>query len=359
MSASLRPVLDLAKRHAFVQRFVEDLGTAVHLATVILGDRLGLYQAMAGGEPMTPADLAERTGTSERYVAEWLAGQAAACYVDYDPADATFRLPPEHAAALTGRGAAVFIPGAFQVAASVVKDEPILTEAFRTGRGVARHEHHPDLFVGWERSSRADYEAHLVSHWLPALDGVEDRLRAGATVADVGSGHGASTVVMAEAYPASTFVGFDDRAESVEMARAAVVTAGLGERARFAQASAEDFPGSGYDLVACFDFLHLLGDPVGVAAHVRSSLAAGGTWLIVEPCAHDRLEDNLSAMGKVFYNLSAMISIPAASTVETVGLALGAQAGEERLRAVVTEAGFSRFRRVTETPGHHVFAAQL
>lgn len=357
MERTRRAPLDPAKLDAFVERFIDDLGTAVHLATVILGDRLGLYQAMSGGEPMSPAALAERTGTTARYVAEWLAGQAAAAYVEYDPSDGTFRLPPEHAAALTGRAAPVFIPGAFQVAASIVKDEPAVTEAFRTGRCVASHEHHPDLFVGWERSSRADYGANLVSRWLLALDGFEDRLRAGATVADLGCGRGVSTLIMAEAYPSSTFVGFDDRADSVEVARAAAATARRGPRVRFEVATAKDFPGAGYDLVACFDRLHDLGDPVGIATHVRSTLAPDGAWLIVAPTAHDRLEDNLNPFGKIFYNLSTMISTPAAGGVDDA-MALGAQAGEARLRTVATAAGFTRFRRVTQTPGHDVYEAR-
>jgi SAM-dependent methyltransferase len=312
---------------------------------------------MADGEPVSPADLAERTGTNERYVTEWLAAQAAAAYVDYEPDAGTFRLPPEHAALLIDQGAPVFIPGAFQLAASGVKDEPLITEAFRTGEGVAWHDHHPDLFVGCERFFRPGYAAHLVDEWLPALDGVEVKLRAGARVADVGCGHGASTLIMAKAFPESSFVGFDYHDASIEAARRSADAAGLGGRVRFDVASAREYPGNDYDLVAFFDCLHDMGDPVGAARHVRSSLGPEGTWMIVEPYATDRLEDNLNPVGKIYYGASTLICTPA-SRAQEVGLALGAQAGEERMRNVVTEAGFTRFRRAAETPVNIVYEAR-
>jgi SAM-dependent methyltransferase len=357
MATTETPQLDQDRLDAFVGRFLGDLGTAMHMPTVLVGDRLGLYRAMSDGNPVTAAELAERTGTEVRYVTEWLAAQAAAAYVDYDPATSSFRLPPEHAALLIDEGAPVFIPGAFQLAASNVKDEPLITEAFRTGEGVPWHEHHPDLFVGCERFFRPGYAAHLVGEWLPALDGMDDRLRAGATVADVGCGHGASTLIMADAYPESTFVGFDYHDASIEAARRSADEAGVGDRVRFEVASAQDFPGTGYDLVAFFDCLHDMGDPVGAARHVLSSLAPDGTAMIVEPYANDRLEDNLNAVGKIYYGASTLICTPA-SRAQEVGLALGAQAGEARMRDVATEAGFTRFRRAAETPVNIVYEAR-
>jgi 2-polyprenyl-3-methyl-5-hydroxy-6-metoxy-1,4-benzoquinol methylase len=348
--------LDQAKLDAFVGRFLGDLGIAMHLPTVLIGDRLGLYQAMADSEPVTSAALAERTGTTERYVTEWLAAQAAAGYVDYDAASGTFRLPPEHAALLIDQGAPVFIPGAFQLAAASVKDEPQVTEAFRTGEGVAWHDHHPDLFVGCERFFRPGYAAHLAGEWLPALDGVTDKLRAGAKVADVGCGHGASTLIMASAFPSSTFVGFDYHEASIDTARGSAEAAGLCDRVRFDVAAAQDYPGTGYDFVAFFDCLHDMGDPVGAARHVLSSLAPDGTWMVVEPYANDRLEDNLTPVGKIYYAASTLVCTPA-SMAQEVGLALGAQAGERRLRDVVTQAGFTRFRRAAETPVNIVYEA--
>jgi SAM-dependent methyltransferase len=357
MSTTETAPLDQAKLDAFVGRFIGDLGTALHLPTVLVGDRLGLYRAMAAGEPMSPAALAERTGTSERYVAEWLAAQAAAGYVEYDATAGTFRLPREHAALLIDEGAPVFIPGAFQLAASTVKDEPLITEAFRTGEGVAWHDHHPDLFAGCERFFRPGYAAHLIDEWLPSLDGVDVKLRAGAKVADVGCGHGASTIIMATAFPESSFVGFDYHDVSIETARRSADSLAVDGRLRFEVARAQDFPGTNYDFVAFFDCLHDMGDPVGAARHVLSTLAADGTWMIVEPYATDRLEDNLNPVGKIYYNASTLICTPA-SRAQEVGLALGAQAGEDRMRNVVTEAGFTRFRRAAETPVNIVYEAK-
>jgi SAM-dependent methyltransferase len=357
MSTTETAPLDQAKLDAFVGRFLGDLGTALHMPTVLVGDRLGLFRAMAAGEPTSPAALAERTGTTERYVAEWLAAQAAAGYVEFDPTASTFRLPPEHAALLIDEGAPVFIPGAFQLAASTVKDEPLITEAFRTGEGVAWHDHHPDLFAGCERFFRPGYAAHLIAEWLPALDGVDVKLRAGAKVADVGCGHGASTIIMATAFPESSFVGFDYHDVSIETARRSADSLGVDGRLRFEVARAQDFPGTNYDFVAFFDCLHDMGDPVGAARHVLSTLAPDGTWMIVEPYATNRLEDNLNPVGKIYYNASTLICTPA-SRAQEVGLALGAQAGEERMRSVVTEAGFTRFRRAAETPVNIVYEAR-
>jgi SAM-dependent methyltransferase len=349
--------IDETKLQAFMGQFVQDLGAALSVATVRIGDKLGLYKAMADGSPVTPAVLAERTGTDERYVREWLSSQAASGYVTYDPVSERFALPPEQALALAQDNSPVFIPGAFQLVAALIKDEPRISEAFRSGDGVGWHEHDHDLFCGTERFFRPGYIANLVSSWIPALDGVDEKLLSGARVADVGCGHGASTLILAAAYPRSEIVGFDYHPESIERARAAAAQAGVADRVSFEIATAKAYPGSGYDLVAMFDCLHDMGDPVGAARHVLNSLAEDGTWLIVEPFANDRLEDNLNPVGRVFYSASTMVCTPASRDQE-VGLALGAQAGEARLRAVVTEAGFTRFRRATDTPFNLVLEAR-
>jgi SAM-dependent methyltransferase len=355
--AATDTMLDEARLQEFVGRFAGDLGAALHQTTVLIGDKLGLYAAMADGSPVTPAELAERTHTDERYVREWLCAQAASGYVEYDADTALFHLTPEQSACLADRESPTFLPGAFYIAASCVRDEPKITERFRTGEGLGWHEHDGDLFCGTELFFRPGYVANLVPSWLPALEGVEDKLRAGARVADIGCGHGASTLVMARHYPNSEFVGFDYHEASIEAARSAADRAGLGDRVRFEVASAKDFPGTGYDLVCVFDALHDMGDPVGASRHVLESLGEDGTWLIVEPMAGDRTEDNLNPVGRIFYSASTMICTPS-SRAQEVGLALGAQAGEARLRAVVTEAGFTRFRRATETPFNLVLEAR-
>jgi SAM-dependent methyltransferase len=349
--------IDPEKLDAFVGRFVQDLGAVVHAATVLLGDKLGLFKAMADGVPVTPEELARRTSTDARYMREWLAAQAASGYVEYDPAAGTFRLPEEQAFALTSEWNPLFIPGGLQVAASVIKDEAPILEAFRTGRGVGWHEHCADLFAGTERFFRPGYIANLTTAWLPALDGVQAKLERGARVADVGCGHGSSTIVMARAYPNSSFFGFDYHAPSIEAANRAAVSAGVSSRVRFEVASAKEFPGKGYDLVTFFDCLHDMGDPVGAARHVRETLAPDGTFMIVEPFAHDRLEDNLNPIGRIFYSASTFVCTPASRSQE-VGLALGAQAGEARLAKVAREAGFTRFRRAAETPFNLVLEAR-
>jgi 2-polyprenyl-3-methyl-5-hydroxy-6-metoxy-1,4-benzoquinol methylase len=316
---------------------------------VIIGDKLGLYKAMAGGEPVTPAELAERTGCKERYIREWLCQQAASGYVAYDPETRTFHLEPEQAMALADELSPAFIPGAFQLLSSMIHDEPRITERFRSGDGLGWHEHHHDLFEGTERFFRPGYLANLVDSWLPSLDGVVEKLTAGARVADIGCGHGASTILMASAFPRSEFVGSDYHERSVESARLAAERAGVADRVRFEVATAKDFGGGPFDLVCVFDALHDMGDPAGAARHVRSQLADDGTWLVVEPFAGDKVEDNLNPVGKVFYAASTMVCTPASLSQE-VGLALGAQAGEERLAEVIREGGFSHVRRAAETP---------
>ena len=349
--------IDEAKLNAFMGNFVHDLGAVMHAATIVVGDQLGLYKALAEGPPATADELARRTETDPRYLREGLSAQAASGYVSYDPASACFSLSEEQAFALAEEGSPAFIPGAFQVCVDQFKSIPKMTQALRTGLGIGWHEHDPALFNGTERFFRPGYAANLVANWLPALDGMVARLEAGASVADIGCGHGASTLIMAEAYPQSRFVGYDYHAPSVEHASAAAQKAGLAERVRFEVASAQDFPGSGYDLVAMFDCLHDMGDPAGASAHVRSSLAADGAWLIVEPFAGDRLEDNINPIGRVFYSASAFICTPA-SRAQKGARCLGAQAGEARIREVVTEGGFTRFRRATETPFNLIFEAR-
>jgi 2-polyprenyl-3-methyl-5-hydroxy-6-metoxy-1,4-benzoquinol methylase len=348
---------DQAKLDAFMGKLLGDMGAAATGALILLGDKLGLYKALAADGPLTPAELAARTGTAERYVREWLAAQAAAGYVEYQSKTGTYAMTEEQTLALAQDDSPAFVPGAFEVIASMFKDEPKISQAFRTGSGVGWHEHSPCLFRGTERFFRAGYAAHLVPQWLPALTGVCEKLQRGARVADVGCGHGASTIVMAKVFPNSTFTGFDYHGPSIERARAAAREAGVEANCRFEVADARSYSGTGYDLVAVFDCLHDMGDPVGVAKYVRQSLDADGTWLIVEPYANDTVEGNLNPVGRMFYAASTMICVPA-SLSQDVGLALGAQAGEARLRQVVTAGGFSRFRRAAATPFNLVLEAR-
>ena len=349
--------IDQAKLEKFMGQALGELGAAMNAALVIIGDKLGLYKAMVGAGPMSPAELAQKTATTERYVREWLNAQAAGGFVTYDASTGRYTLPDEQAFALAVEDSPAYLPGAYQVIASVIKDEPCITQAFRTGAGVAWHEHCADLFQGTERFFRPSYAANLISSWIPALDGVEAKLKAGSKVADVGCGHGASTVLMAQAYPQSQFVGFDYHAPSIEHAWKAAEKAGVQDRVGFQVAWAKEFPGKNYDLVAFFDCLHDMGDPAGAAGHVRQSLAPGGTWMIVEPFAHDRVEENLNLVGRMYYSASTMVCTPA-SRAQEVGLALGAQAGERRLREVVMQGGFKSFRRAAETPFNLVFEAR-
>jgi SAM-dependent methyltransferase len=356
MTVDQTQAIDQAKLNELLGRFVNDFGATGFAATVVIGDKLGLYQALAAG-PATAAELADRTHTHPRLVAEWLAAQAASGYVSYDPDGERFSLSAEQAFALAHEDGPMYLPGAFQVMVAAVKDEPKVTQAFATGAGVPWHAHDPELFAGTERFFRPGYAANLVSGWIPALDGVQAKLEAGARVADVGCGHGASTLIMAQAYPNSTFVGFDYHQPSVRHAQQVAANAGVAGRCRFQVASASAYPGAGYDLVTIFDALHDLGDPVGAAAHIHHSLAPDGTLMLVEPYAADRLQDNLTPIGRAFYAASTLLCVPHALSEEP-GTALGAQAGEQRLRDVVTAAGFGRFRRVAETPFNLVYEAR-
>jgi SAM-dependent methyltransferase len=348
---------DADKLQEFMTSAIRDMGAAMHAPLVLLGDRLGLYKAMAGAGELTSADLAARTGLDERYVREWLNANAASGYVAYNASAGTYSLPPEQAMALAVEDSPVFLPGAFQAVYSVFQDVTKVEQAFRTGRGVGWHERNHELFQATERFFRPSYAANLVSSWLPALDGVIDKLERGARVADVGCGLGASTIVMAKAFPNSTFIGFDYHDGSIEAARERSIEAGLSDRVRFEIAPAASYPGSGYDLVACFDCLHDMGDPAGAAKHVLQTLRPDGTWMIVEPFAHDDVASNLNPIGRMYYSASTLVCTPASKSQE-VGLALGAQAGEARIREVVMQGGFTRFRRATETPFNMVFEAR-
>ncbi len=350
-------VLDPDKLMAFVYRAVDEVGATLNTALVVMGDKLGLYRALAEAGPLTPEELAQRTGTSERYVAEWLCAQAAGGFVAYEPGTGRYSLGAEQAVALTDESSPAFLPGFFQIALGSVLDSPRIAEAVRTGEGVGWHDHVPDVHEGCERFFRPGYHAHLVTEWLPALEGVVPKLERGIRVADVGCGHGASTLLMARSYPASSFVGYDYHGGSIATARQRAAAAGPGVDVRFEVAPAASFPGQSYDLVTMFDCLHDMGDPAGAARHVLQALAADGTWMIVEPAAGDRIEDNLNPVGRAYYAFSTLLCTPCSLSQE-VGLALGAQAGERRIRDIVVGAGFSGFRRVAETPFNIVYEAR-
>ena len=349
--------IDMEKLMGFVFQAVGEVGATLNTALVVMGDRLGLYRALAGAGPLTSAELAQRTGTAERYVREWLNAQAAGAYVEYDPDTGRYRLPPEQAAALADESSPAYLPGFFQSALGAMVGSPRITEAARTGAGVGWHEHSQDVFDGAGRFFGTNYNAHLVAEWLPALDGVVAKLQRGASVADAGCGQGVSTILMAQAFPASTFVGSDYHEGSIATARQHAEKAGVSDRVTFEIAPASSYSGTGYDLVTTFDCLHDMGDPVGAARHVRQSLADDGTWMIVEPLAGDRVEDNFNPFGRVFYGFSTLLCTPASLSQE-VGLALGAQAGEAQIREVVTTAGLTRFRRASETPVNAVYEAR-
>jgi SAM-dependent methyltransferase len=348
--------IDEAKLQQLLGKMLGEAGAAMGIGLVLLGDKFGLYKALAANGPLTSGELASRTGTAARYVREWAAAQAPGGYINFDSATERYSISPEQALVLADENGPAFFPGMFEIAAAVARDLPKVEAAFRTGGGVGWHEHDSCLFCGTERFFRPGYATHLVSEWIPALDGVKEKLERGAYVADVGCGHGASTILMAKAFPKSQFTGFDYHEPSIVQARELAREAGVADRVTFQRASAKDFPGS-YDLVAFFDSLHDMGDPVGAATYVRSRLKSGGTWMIVEPFAADRLADNLNAIGRIFYSASAQICVPASLSQE-VGLALGAQAGETRLREVILSGGFSRVRCPAATPFNLVLEAR-
>src|SRR6202011_568185 len=338
--------LDMDKLNTFVGQFVGDLGAAVHSGMVVIGEKLGLYKALAEG-PLNSAELAAKTKTDERYVREWLGSQAAGGYVTYDEQTSKFGLSEEQAFTLANEDSPAYLPGAFQLALGSLAAVPRITEAFRTGAGMGWHEHDEDVFHGCEKFFRPSYAANLITSWIPSLQGVQAKLEGGARVADVGCGKGASTVLMAKAFPKSTFLGFDYHDKSIQAARDSAKREGVADRVMFEVAKAKEYPGKDYDFVAVFDCLHDMGDPVGAAAHVRRSLGTDGTWMIVEPYANDELKDNLNPVGRVYYAFSTLLCTPCSRSQE-VGLCLGAQAGEKRIREVVTAAGFSHFRSTKE-----------
>jgi ubiquinone/menaquinone biosynthesis C-methylase UbiE len=335
--------------------FVTDLGATIGAGNVVVGHRLGLYRSLADA-PATAEQLAQRTGTDPRYIAEWLRGQAAGGYVSYDPASEQFSLTDEQAYALADPDG-LYLPGAFVLALGALRGESQITDAFRTGAGMGWHEHHEDVFSGCEMFFRPGYVANLTSSWIPALDGVADKLNDGGRVADVGCGRGASTVLLAQAYPKARILGSDYHQASIDIARKRAADAGVADRARFEVASAQTFSGTDYDLIATFDCLHDMGDPAGAARQIRQAIAVDGTWLIVEPLAGDTLADNLNPVGRVYYSFSTFVCVPNARS-QPGGYALGAQAGEAAIRRVAEQAGFTRFRRATETPFNAIYEAR-
>lgn len=351
--------IDESRLEAFLGQAVVDLAAAFSAPLVRLGARLGLYRALAEGGPATPAELAARTGTEPRMVRDWLGNQAAGRYVTYDATAGRYALPPEQALALADQESEVYLLGAYDILASFFADEDRLVEAFRGGAGLHWNEHDHGLFAGTEAFFRGGYRQHLVGSWLPALDGVVEKLEAGARVADVGCGHGASTIIMGEAFPASELTGFDSHPAGIERAREAAAEAGVAQRVRFEVAGADAFAGEGYDVVCMFDAFHDLGDPAGAARHIREALAPDGTLMLVEPQAGDRPEDNLNPVGRIFYAGSALICVPHA-IADSGGRtpALGAQAGEATLRSVLEQAGFRSVRRAAETPFNLVLEAR-
>jgi SAM-dependent methyltransferase len=348
--------VDTDRLNAFLGKFVNDLGASVHAGMVVIGEKLGLYKALAG-DPMTSKELARKTGMDERYLREWLASQAAGGYITYDDSTHRFSLTPEQAFTLADGESPAYLPGAFELALGALAAVPRIADSFRTGAGMGWHEHADGVFHGCEKFFRPGYAANLVTSWIPALDHVQAKLERGGRVADVGCGTGASTLLMAKAFPKSRFFGFDYHDKSVEAANEKARQEGLSDRVTFEVAKAKEFPGNDYDFVAVFDCLHDMGDPIGAATHVRKSLAPGGTWMIVEPYAGDELKDNLNPVGRVYYSFSTLLCTPCSRSQE-VGLCLGAQAGEAAIRGVALEAGFSHFRRAAETPFNIVYEAR-
>jgi 2-polyprenyl-3-methyl-5-hydroxy-6-metoxy-1,4-benzoquinol methylase len=348
---------DKPKLNKFLEKFVTDVGASIHGPTVLIGEQLGLYKALAAGGPMTPDELAKKTGTSERLLREWLAGQVASGYVDYSSSSKKYSLNAEQEFTLVNEDSPAYIPGIFYSIGSIYRDQRKIADGYKTGKGMGCHEHHNDLFIGTKKFFRPGYLANLVGSWLPSLEGVIPKLKAGARVADVGCGLGASTIIMAKAFPKSKFVGYDYHLESIEWARNDAVTEDVTANADFEQVTAKNYSGKDFDLVTFFDCLHDMGDPAGASKHVYDSLKRDGTWMIVEPFANETMEQNLNPVGRVFYNASATICVPS-SLAREVGLGLGAQAGDSKLKQVITSGGFMRFQRASETPFNRVFEAR-
>jgi 2-polyprenyl-3-methyl-5-hydroxy-6-metoxy-1,4-benzoquinol methylase len=338
-----------------LEKMVADIGAAMSASLVLIGDRLGLYKALAEGGPMNPADLARRTGTSERYVREWLNNQAAGGYVTFDGTTHTYFMTAEQAYLLADESSAYFMPGAFEIIAATVRDSTRIRDCFRTGEGMAWGAHDKALFFGTERFFGANYAANLVTSWIPSLHGMEAKLKTGIDVADVGCGHGVSTILMAKAYPKSRFVGYDNHEPSIRVANQKAEVAGLSDNVRFEVGRAQDFPGT-YDFVTTFDCLHDMADPIGAAKHTRERLNQGGAWMVVEPMAGDDVAQNLNPIGRVFYAASTMFCVP--SSLEGQGPALGAQAGEKKIREVISQGGFSEIHRTAHTPFNLILEAR-
>ncbi|MBV9665987.1 MAG: methyltransferase domain-containing protein [Actinobacteria bacterium] len=349
--------IDEARLEEFTNRFAADFGAALHATTVVIGDKLGLYRALADLGPTDAAGLADATACNTRLVQEWLDAQYVSGYCHFSAQTASYWLSPEQAAVLADVDSPTCLIGSMTLAASTAKDEDKIREAFTSGAGLGWHEHHHDLFHGTERLFRPGYVGNLVSSWIPALDGVEEKLAVGGSIADLGCGHGASSILLAQAYPRATVYGFDYHQASIDVARKRAAEAGVADRVRFEVASAQDFPGDGYDLICIFDALHDMGDPAGAARHIREALAADGTWLLVEPMSADSLEENVNPVGRIFYAASTSICTPGAQA-QAGGFALGNQVPDATWAELVTDAGFSQFRRATETPFNRIFEAR-
>jgi len=341
---------------AFMGKVVTDLGAALSMGLAYIGEKLGLYKALAEAGPLTSAELAEHTGTVERYVREWLINQAAGGYVEYEPESGRYSLSPEQELALADQNSPFYVGGGFYVVKAMMNAQPRIAEAFVKGGGMLWEEHDPDLFVGTERFFRPGYAAHLVADWLPSLTGIEEKLKAGARVADIGCGHGASTIIMAKAYPHSQFHGFDNHEQSIDTARRAAAQAGVSDRVNFEVSDASSFPAREYDLITFFDCLHDMGDPVGAAKRACESLAADGSAMIVEPMAGNRVEENFNPVGRTFSAASTLCCT--ANSLALNGAGLGAVATDQALRETVLSGGFKTFRRATETPFNRIFEAR-
>jgi 2-polyprenyl-3-methyl-5-hydroxy-6-metoxy-1,4-benzoquinol methylase len=350
-------MVDDAKLHQFVGQMLSDLGGAASVALVRMGDALGLYKTLHARGPMTTGELAAAAGVNERYLREWASHHAASNYLSYDPATQKFALPEEQAMVFAVDDSPVNMLGAFDAIVAFLGNQEKVQPAFKNGGGVAWGDQTSCLFCATARFFRPGYHNNLVANWLPALDGVVDKLQRGARVADVGCGHGWSTVLMARAFPDSEFIGYDFHPSSIEQAQAHADEHGVSANTRFEVATAKAYPGTGFDLVTFFDCLHDMGDPAGAAAHVRQSLKPDGSWMIIEPMAGDRLEDNLNPVGRLYYGASTVVCVPTSLSQE-VGAALGAQAGEAKLREVITAGGFRSIRRATETPFNMILEAR-
>ena len=350
-------MVDDAKLHQFMGQMLSDLGGAASVALVRIGDALGLYKTLHERGPMTVAELAAAAGVNGRYLREWLSHQAASNYLSYDPTTQKFALPPEQAMVFFNENSPVYMMGGFDLMTALLDNQPKVEAAFKSGEGVAWGDQAGCMFCAVARFFRPGYHNYLVQQWLPALEGVVEKLERGAKVADVGCGHGWSTVLMAKAFPKSTFIGYDFHPSSIDEARAHARSHGVADNARFEVGLAKDFSGKDFDLVTCFDCLHDMGDPAGASAHIRKSLKSDGTWMIVEPMAGDTLEQNLNPVGRLFYAGSTMICLPTSLSQE-VGAGLGAQAGEKKLREVITSGGFKSVRRATETPFNMILEAR-